>query len=299
MGQIFCTERERAPFTVARSRARAAILYINRDRDEARRVALEQNLASAKLDAIRIKAVEGRDLPKEIAHLFPPSALKHGEVGCYGSHLMAWRHIVENDLPYALVLEDDAAVGPDFGSILDEVLAVAPAGWDFIHMALARQRACRPLVRLSGGRTLVRFSRVPASTRGYLISNAGARKLLKPVSRMFPVDLDTRRPWMFGLDAYGIVKAPVGGRASESTISPIPGAGRSRLRRGLRMPNPLHSVGGMIFNIEKLGLAWWLRCLAINILSRGDATAMNVECAATARPTPLRAPSREEIRPGL
>lgn len=277
----------------------AKVLYINRDRDVARRAALEANLGWAKLEAVRIKAVEGRELPKEIKHLFPPSGLKLGEVGCYASHLMAWKHIVESDLPYALVLEDDASVDLDFANVLDEVLASAPEGWDFIHMCTARRRAYRPLAELSGGRTLVRFSRVPASTRGYLISKAGAGKLLKPIARVFPVDLDTRRPWLFGVDAYGVVEPPIGERVSASTISPVPGAGRSRLRRGFQLSNPLHTVGGMMFNIEKLGLAWWLRCLAENSLFKGGALATNAKRITASWLTPLRAMSLKRAHTDL
>ncbi len=252
------------------------ILYINRDKDVGRRKALEVNLGWLGLGAERITAVEGRKLPQHLQHMFPPSRLSPGEVGCYASHMLAWTKLVENDIPFALVLEDDAAMDKGFAKIINETLAAAPEGWDFIHVSTARRFSHRPLAKLPSGRTLARFSRVPAATRGYLISNAGARKMLKPIPRLFPVDLDTRLPWKFDLDSYGLVEALVGEKSSVSTISPIPSAGRSRLRRGIRLNNPLHTWSGLVFNIKKLGFAWWLRCLAANVSRRIGKSVANI-----------------------
>ncbi len=36
--------------------------------------------------------------------------LKRGEIGCYDSHYRVWKHVVENNIPNALILEDDADI---------------------------------------------------------------------------------------------------------------------------------------------------------------------------------------------
>jgi hypothetical protein len=124
------------------------------------------------------------------------------------------------------------------------------------------------LARLPFGGTLVRYSRVPSSTSGYLISQAGAPKMLNPnILRFWAIDTDTRRPWLFGLDSYGVVPNPFRDQGLETTIRNQ----RGSARRGLPRPTPyswtnipFHTPAAFVFNVRKLGLTWWVRCFAAN-----------------------------------
>ena len=243
------------------------IFFINLDKDADRRQSIETQLSLAGLCGERIAGINGRLLPEWAASYFPPSNLRPGEVGCYASHMLVWRAIVSRKLPYALVLEDDVRIPPDFAGILDEIIRSLPPGWDFVHIAApvkARPFAFRPLETLRNGSRLVRYSRIPSSTEAYLISASGAAKLLSAVPRTVPVDFDTRRPWKWGLDCYGIEPGPIGRTQRASTIGAI--AGHSRLRRGVigGVTYSLRSPASAVFNIRKLGLAWWTWCLAQN-----------------------------------
>lgn len=63
--------------------------------------------------------------------------LSHGQRGCAQSHFNVWKHIVENQIPYALVLEDDAMFDKDWRRKLDEVyeLTQGKGGtWDAIFL---------------------------------------------------------------------------------------------------------------------------------------------------------------------
>jgi hypothetical protein len=169
-----------------------------------------------------------------------------------------------------MVLEDDAAFDDDAVTAIEEALAALPAGWDMVHLSRRPDRAVRPLAVLPCGRTLVRYSRVPSGTAGYLVSGSGAAKMLNPlIARVWPVDTDTRRPWVFGVDAYGLVAPPLHQNRIASTITAM--GGKRRYRAGLPLPNrycwtgqTLRSVHSAVFNSRKLGLGWWLRCLVIN-----------------------------------
>jgi glycosyl transferase family 25 len=176
-------------------------LYINRDKDEGRRQLIERQLTQAGLEASRVPAVEGYDLPPDVAPYFADVVtgqqpiMSAGEVGCYGSHLKAWKQIVIDQAPATLILEDDAVLDDGLPHLVREALAALPPGWDLVHLARTRRRhAERPLAHLPCGRTLVRYSRIPPTTAGYLISQRGAAKMLNlEVPRYWPVDTDIRQ----------------------------------------------------------------------------------------------------------
>jgi glycosyl transferase, family 25 len=247
------------------------VLYINRDCDADRRANIELALRAADLKAERVPAVEGLSVPAGLRDYFFDadglvSSLTPGEVGCYASHLKACESIAARNLDYALVLEDDALPPRDLRRIVKDVMSQLPKDWDVVHLCGTPRRAVKPLVELERGRTLVRYSRVPSGAFGYLISGAGARKLLTPIERYWPFDTDMKRPWLLGLQVYGVTPRVVAhDDASPSRILAM--GGRSRGRRGLPKPsraawsgNPLHSPAGALYNLRALGPLWWARC---------------------------------------
>ncbi len=122
-----------------------------------------------------------------------------GAIGCYASHLRAYKQIIAERAGATLVLEDDADLDDDLVEVIRQTLAMLPAGWDMVHLGQSPRYAVKPLAALPNGRRLVRYSRIPSGTVGYLISLAGARKMLDPaVQRFWAIDLDTRRSWLFG-----------------------------------------------------------------------------------------------------
>ena len=266
--------------TPAAGPAPAAIpaFFINRDCDTARLDSVGAYLRAAELAAERVRAVEGLDVP---AHLRPyffegnrlRSKLKPGEVGCYASHLVAMELIVQRNLEYALILEDDAAIPHDIAASLADVLANMPAGWDIVHISRDSNRAVKIVADLADDRRLVRYSRVPETTTGYLISRSGAQKFLKPSKRYWPIDTDFRRPWCFGLEIYGVTSPIVHPAGFDSSIHKI--GNHSRLRRGIPIPswhcwtgNPLHTPESIAFNLRTLGALTWTICATHNATRR-------------------------------
>ena len=250
---------------------------INLDRSADRLEFMRQQAERSGLAFERVPAVDGRDVPHAFARYFAhyqacrEPLLAPGGIGCYASHIKVWETVVRSGAPAAVVLEDDAAFDDDAVIAIEETLAALPVGWDMVHLGQRPERAFRPLVDLPCGRTLVRYSRVPSGTAGYLISAAGAEKMLNPdIARVYSVDCDTRRTWVFGIDVYGLVAPPMRPRKGiASTIRAM--GGKHRQRAGLPLPSrwswtgqPLRSAQSAAFNIRKLGLGWWLRCLGVN-----------------------------------
>lgn len=188
-----------------------SITVINLDRDVARMAHMRAELMRAGLKSDRFAALRGDQLSPWLAPYFsgaPPLSL--GEIGCYASHLEIMRRIATGEVAApALVLEDDVELARDFVTQINAALAEAPAAWDIIRLSHATKCVAQTVARLSEGRRLVRYSRVPTSTGGYLISASGARKFLREQRRSLPVDQDLRRVWAWDLDTYGVEPPPI------------------------------------------------------------------------------------------
>jgi hypothetical protein len=70
------------------------------------------------------------------------------------------------------------------------------------------KRAVMEVGSLSGGRSLIRYSRLPVNTAAYILSNRGARKWLTPTPRCRPNDVDIRYAFLSDLNVLGVYPAP-------------------------------------------------------------------------------------------
>jgi glycosyl transferase, family 25 len=248
---------------------RIRAFYLNLDQEAARRCSIEEQLAKAGVAAERVAAVDGRKpLPPELSPYFDARHLMDaGGLGCYASHIKTWQQIIRKALPYALVLEDDAILPPGLAGILTSIIAALPKGWDIVHLAAEPDRSVCEIAKVAN-RAIVQFSRVPPGTVGYLISQVGAKKLLQAKPRVWPIDTDTRRPWVFGLAVYGVVAPPIKHNWSIPSTIRARGCKRRTPRRGLHAAfnNPIRNWEGFLFNWRRLGTVRWSQCLAVNIV---------------------------------
>lgn len=211
------------------------VFLINLDRDADRLAHMEAAAAKAGIAFTRVPAVLGHAMPDWVRPYFTGAdgsitqRLRPGEVGCYASHLVVARRIVEAGVAHALVLEDDLDLPQDLVPLIAAALARLPEGWDILRLSNPPKAAFRPLARLPGGRELVLYSRVPNNTGALVWSAAGARKFLAAGLRDYPVDEHLRRPWLLGLETHGIVPAPIRSNIFEtSTIDDLGHRGLGR-----------------------------------------------------------------------
>jgi glycosyl transferase family 25 len=191
-------------------------VVINLDRDQPRLAAVSTEFARCGMAFERFAGVNGLAVPEVARPYFfgadgrPPQTLTRGEVGCYASHLILWRRVAQGrcEAP-TLICEDDIGLPGDFVDILHAALASADEGWDIIRLSAPSRRVMWRVCPMPEGYDLVRYSKVPVLLGAYLISQQGARKLLKPGLRTRPVDIDLARPWELDLNIYGVAPAPV------------------------------------------------------------------------------------------
>jgi len=238
------------------------VLYINLDQDKDRRAHILETLAQDD-DNLRLMRVAALEPPIALPGAAFADTLSVGEIGCYASHMKAWDALLASRSQFAVVLEDDARVPPNLADLVQEMIAVLPKHWDLVHLYDREEYPARPLGAVGTQHELVRYSRVPGGCVAYLISRSGARKLRRRELRSWPLDTDFRRPWHFDLDSYGIRPALID-HDNDFTSAILKRGPRSRRRRGITLSSPLHSLQGARWNLRKLGIGWWLYCLAIN-----------------------------------
>lgn len=161
------------------------------DAHERRRRIMDQ-CRSFGLMAEIVDAVDGRSgLPSEYEGRIDRAGAKaydlgrkmtDGEFACALSHQMIYERILRDDLPGAVVLEDDAILTPEFAEFVRDQGYLAA---DFIQMdyAGARCHRFRRNYNFNGVR-LVQLARTCALTTGYALSVAAAEYI---ISRSHPL----------------------------------------------------------------------------------------------------------------
>ncbi len=220
---------------------------INLDRSAERLAGVSHHLAAAGLSADRIAAVDGETLtPEQLAKYDRRSAgrlyrrlLDRGEIGCYLSQIEALTRFLATDATHALILEDDAAFGPEFGALvvrLGEVLAVR-GDWDVVNLGNRTRRSYSRSVWIGGngcGHELCHAHHFPSLTTALFWSRSGAMAFLGcALPLVAPLDLRLKE-WCIQTDrGLAFTVAPVRSVGNESCID---GLASRHGCRGERLP---------------------------------------------------------------
>ncbi len=151
------------------------VYVLNLVRSPERRVFMSQALARAGVTPEFVPAVDGRACRSQR----PPRArLSTAETALILSHRKAWRRFLRGDAPYAVVLEDDTHVGEGFAALIGADWS-APR-FDLVKLETLFDRAWLSRRAISfGDRSLRRLGAEHLGAAGYLVSRAGALKLLE------------------------------------------------------------------------------------------------------------------------
>ena len=192
------------------------IVYINLAKDVERRERMESQLANMGLSASRLPAVWWNDLPAQIQSQYFCEQLNqdqyfkpmgNGEKGCYCSHLTACEKLLGSDAPALVVFEDDVRLLPALPQALNAIAALSQdASWDMIKLFGREKEKIASRAPLGeSALELISYQRIPSFAAGYVISRAGAQKMLatrRPFGR--PVDVDIRFWLENGLRVFGV-----------------------------------------------------------------------------------------------
>jgi|TARA_B110000240_G_scaffold185516_1_gene221188 GR25 family glycosyltransferase involved in LPS biosynthesis len=113
--------------------------------------------------------------------------------GCYLSHVSLWQRLVQDELEYLVILEDDVVVTSDFEGLLLQNLNSLPKSWDLLYLNGCFKHL-GPIFRKG-----LRLARGGLCTYGYVISHKGAELLLhkgalhsdKPIDHMLDEEVLT------------------------------------------------------------------------------------------------------------
>ncbi|WP_171993459.1 glycosyltransferase family 25 protein [Campylobacter mucosalis] len=107
--------------------------------------------------------------------------LTKGEIGCALSHLKIYQKMIDENIPYALILEDDAGFSDEFCEILAKIDEFLSKKDDFELVCLMQlEDACfkNLTIKIDKNLRLYKFSS-GFRTHGYIITKTAAAKLLK------------------------------------------------------------------------------------------------------------------------
>jgi glycosyl transferase family 25 len=127
-----------------------------------------------------------------------PFPLTRTEVGVFLSHRLAWRRIVEDDLDFAFIFEDDAEIDPPGFAALVEFVALERQAWDYVLLPAQPVRSGTP-VASRAGLSLLRPSAPPLRAIAQIVSLTAAKRLLErtlPFDR--PIDTLMQMTWVTG-----------------------------------------------------------------------------------------------------
>ena len=178
-----------------------------------RQTSMQEVMDALGLEFEFFNAVDGRDfdVPNHPAHatikrrLFFGRDLKGGEMGVLLSNRAIYQKIVDEDIEIALVLEDDARFNKDLPDVLDEI-EHGPQDFDLIRflssdkVMSSKQYTKRTVINKYN---LNRLMTTPGGAFAYVITQEGARKLLRKMERNYmPIDTLMGHCWRTGVDGY-------------------------------------------------------------------------------------------------
>lgn len=159
-----------------------------------------------------IDAVVGKDInSEELRRLCSFSIdnikrkLTPGEVGCYLSHLKAIHCFLETKDNYAVIAEDDIVFSSSFDRVLDELTFESKSSFDVLLLGYRNGYGSFWHSMNTGSQKCIRFVDCGYGAHGYLISRAGAEKILSLCSEpKWPFDYVTGGFALGDLRVYGL-----------------------------------------------------------------------------------------------
>eukprot|EP00971_Amphidinium_carterae_P177351 3517316-Amphidinium_carterae.1 len=176
---------------------------------------MQAELGKQNLNGERFSATYGKLVPKDELKEKATWGARYfctpGMIGCFMSHQRMWQRVVDEDLPYVAIFEDDCILYPDFNDnvkVLLGELDALPDGWDVCLLGavgcVGTEKEAFNMklygtvtggTRKSPGKSRLVSENLyvpykPAGTHAYMVSRSGAEKMLKSLPKaQYHVDL--------------------------------------------------------------------------------------------------------------
>ena len=179
-------------------------LFINLERRPDRLHYVQNELSKAKLDFERVTAVDCLELTAdEMVRWYDEKAaiererkLSAGEIACALSHMTCWKKIIDDNLPYAIVFEDDVVLTEQANSVFDQIEnlalnAMLSSKSVILFSHTKYYKKSNAICELNSTSTLYKSYGCPLWGYAYFITNHAAKALLDDIKKKkiyFPID---------------------------------------------------------------------------------------------------------------
>lgn len=185
------------------TKQRVPVFVISLARAKERRESICKHLSNLNIDYQMIDAIDGTAFSNEEVNSIVAKnvSLHPGALGCYLSHVEAYRIVVQNKYPVALILEDDARLNPKIKNLLNEGLSFM--NWHYCFLDSDDHNDKGPIFydldskqNLGFGFSSYLLSEGPQTLHAYFITYEGASKRLEHAYPLVkPIDLYDHLPY--------------------------------------------------------------------------------------------------------
>lgn len=161
------------------------IFVINLEKDSHKKETFIKNFNKFNLDYEFIKAVYGKGLSEyeldKLVYDYKNSFITFGEIGCALSHLKIYQKMINEDIKYALILEDDALCSDEFLKYLNQIeqFLKTKKDYELVCVMYKMDEYFKNLtIKISDNINIYKFAK-GTGTYGYIITKKAAKKLIK------------------------------------------------------------------------------------------------------------------------
>jgi glycosyl transferase family 25 len=196
------------------------VFLINMARDTERRRQMTERLNAIGLPFTVFEAVDGSKLDLADCRYYDGQKRRRyfgrdmtkGEVGVLMSHRAIMQRMVDENIPAAVILEDDVTFEPDFPDVLRALMA-SGRRWDIVRFLGSPKiyRLGRRLIApLCGRYWLARIPGTHGGAHAYLLTQRAAKVLLAHTEPAWvPIDTLQGRCWSTGLESLVVHPCPL------------------------------------------------------------------------------------------
>lgn len=167
-----------------------------------------------------------------------------GELGCYLSHVQAFKRLMDSPFEFGLILEDDVVPQPALAQVV-RTLTGLPERWDMVKLSAVHSGTPIGTTSLGGPHQLaVMLSRCTGSS-AYLVNRRAAQAYLAGLLPMsLPYDHEFDKGWKYGLKVRRVVpEVALHDTGVASTISQTTAAPSRKFRWFRRLTTHRYRLG--------------------------------------------------------
>lgn len=208
------------------------IYIINLDKATERRQSIAKELKKTDIPFEFISAINKNTI-NTISHRVSNKYKRElipAEIACFLSHIKVKERFLKSDYDFAIILEDDVVLLPDFDVQIKKVInqfsgLPVKSQWDVLKLPNQRRKKLHKIQSVDDNYSLYGGG-VGITTMAAIWTRKGAKSFLEKTKNNYeyiirmPIDCALQHPWFYKLNIYNIVPEIVHERVFSSQIRP-------------------------------------------------------------------------------